>query len=206
MPGYSFRVGRLRPSDQARFGKAAKSCSIIFRALAALIGALSTTAFAAPKVTVKLEGEIVPECAISAFGADYSTSTIVAAMKLGDVTRATEESFDFTVNCNAPFEYRIDAEHGALKHVAAGVAPGGFTTSVPYDLSVRIPTEAGVIQDNCPKGSLEAAKPSCRFSNSGSAIALSSPGRLTVNLQPDVAVPLAGGYRDRITMTVGVQQ
>ena len=168
-----------------------------------LLGALSATAYAARKVTVNLEGDIALECGVTGFG--QSGSTIGAALDIDDISKPGHKIFNLNVNCNAPFEYRLEAQHGALTHESAADAPRGFLAQVPYRVAVHIPTDAGVINDRCSGESIRAGAVHCRFSDSGNGIALDSSGRLMVAWAPD-GIPLAGKYSDRLTITVGARQ
>lgn len=168
-----------------------------------LLGALSSVAFAAKKITVKLEGDIATECGIgSAVGASAFGTSII----LDDISKSSRQTFDFVVNCNAPFEYRLEAQYGALKHVGERGAPSGFTTAVPYDVAVYIPTNNGAINDRCSGENIRASHANCQFSNSGDAIALGSQGSFTVEVRPGDGAPLAGEYFDKVTITVAAQQ
>jgi hypothetical protein len=122
-----------------------------------------------------------------------------------DITKAGSKEFSFTVNCNAPFQYRLEAQYGALTHPDGGVAAKGFTKSVPYDIALYIPTDGATINDRCSGESIRFGRVRCRFSNSGNGIALGSRGNLTVAWTPK-GIPVAGRYTDRLTITVAVRQ
>ena len=170
-----------------------------------LLGALSATAFAAKQVTIRIDGDIVPECTLSGDSASGGATSFELDMSMLDVTRPGRHDYAFMVNCNAAFEYRMEAQYGALTH-AAGVAAPGFTSAVPYDIGVYIPTDVAPINDLCPGEAIRSGQVRCRFSNSGDGIAIGSKARLTLTWSPENAVPVAGQYSDRIQIIVGVRK
>ena len=164
--------------------------------------ALTAVSFAATKVAVKLQGEIVPACAIT----DSLTSgATLVAMNLPDITKPGRMVYGFTVNCNAPFDYRLEAKYGALTHADGGATSRGFVKSVPYNVAMHIPTDGAAINDRCSGESIRAGHVGCPFSNSGNGIALASKGNLTLAWAPQ-GIPLAGKYTDKLTITLGVRR
>lgn len=163
---------------------------------------VSAAALAATGVTVKVEGFIPQECAISSAGRSTSYGMDV---DIADVTRPGQKDYAFVVNCNAPFSYRLEARHGALKRDDGSATPEGFTASVPYNVAVLIPTDASTISDNCTGESIRAGQVSCAFSDSGNGIALGQEAKLTVVWRPQ-GMPVAGRYTDRLAITVGARQ
>lgn len=178
--------------------------------LAATLGAsiaLSAVSFAATKVAVKLQGDIAPECALTGSLASSAVSALGATIDLPDITTPGRTQYNFTVDCNAPFDYRLEAKYGALTNVDGVVAlTQGFTHSVPYDVAIYIPTDGGAIDDRCSGASIGFGKAACRFSNSGNRIALASRGNLVVAWAAPDGIPIAGQYVDKLTLTVGVRQ
>jgi hypothetical protein len=168
----------------------------------AFLGILAAPVLAATQVTVRLEGEIAPECAIGGGNGSHGGSALALPLEVGDITRPGRRDFGFLVNCNTPFHYRLEAQYGALANIAATPAPDGFTKLVPYDVAVHIPTDGPAIQDRCGGESIRAGRVSCPFSTSGNSIALDSAARLTISWQPQGKVPLAGAYVERLTVTV----
>ena len=175
----------------------------------ALVGgaliALSATSSAAPRVAVKLQGDIEPACAISSNFVSGAELDLAATVDVPDITKAGSKNFSFTVNCNAPFQYRLEAKYGALTHESSGVAAKGFAKSVPYDVAIYIPTDGAAINDRCSGESIGFGKAGCRFSNSGNSIALASRSNLLLAWAPE-GIPIAGKYTDKLTITVGVRQ
>ena len=118
------------------------------------------------------------------------------------MTRPGERAFPFTVNCNTPFSYRLEAQYGALTNSGALPAATGLVAAIPYDVGVHIPTDGAPIEDRCPGDSLAAGRVRCPFSSSGNNIALGSHARLTVTWTPQGRAPLAGDYVERLTIRV----
>lgn len=158
--------------------------------LVAMSAAYATT-IAATKVSVKLEGEIAPECTIGA------TDAVGVNMGQADVMRPGTKDFGFTVNCNTPFEYRLEARYGALTHT------GGLAAAVPYTVGMYIPTDGTTINDRCAGENIRSGQVRCPFSNSGNGIAMGSRGRMTLAWAPGKSVPSEGSYSDDIAIYVG---
>jgi hypothetical protein len=172
-------------------------------AVAATLGAsiaISAASFATTKVAVKLQGDIVPECAIT--GGTASGATL-AAIVLPDITKPGRFDYGFTVNCNAPFDYRLEAKYGALTHSDGSAVSAGFVMSVPYDVAIYIPTDGTAIKDRCSGESIRLGQAHCRFSNSGNGIALASRSSLTLAWAPEGRL-VAGQYTEKLSLTVRV--
>jgi spore coat protein U-like protein len=191
------RAARCRLGAPGRLALAA--------ALSASI-ALSAASFATTKVAVKLQGDIATECAIRGGIGSGAASVAGVAMDLADITKPGRRHYSFTVNCNAPFAYRLEAQYGALTHEGGGVAPAGLAGAVPYEVAMHIPTDALTINDRCSGESIRSGQVRCPFSNSGAGIALGSAAQLTLAWTPGNAVPLAGQYSDCIKIIVGARQ
>lgn len=167
-----------------------------------LSGALAAAAFPANRVTVRLTGDIAPECAISGGVFANGASTLGVPLAAGDITRPGHRDYGFTVNCNAPFTYRLEAQYGALTNTGGSAAPAGFLAAVPYEVAVHIPTDGAPIDDRCAGETIRAGRVTCAFSTSGDSIALDSTARLTIAWQPQERMPLAGAYVERLTVRV----
>jgi hypothetical protein len=174
-------------------------------ALGGTLIALSAASSAATRVAVKLQGDIEPACAISSNFASGAALDVAAVVDVPDITKAGSRNFSFTVDCNAPFQYRLEAKYGALTHSDDGVAAKGFAVSVPYDVAIHIPTDGAAINDRCSGESIGVGKAGCRFSNSGNGIALASRSNLLLAWAPE-GILMAGEYTDKLTITVGVRQ
>lgn len=186
-------------SSQARSHLASPGRLAVAATLGASI-AVSAASFATTKVAVKLQGDIIPECAIT--GTPPGATHV--AIDLLDVTRPGRFDYGFTVNCNAPFDYRLEAKYGALTNMDGVVALSkGFASSVPYDVAIYIPTDGRAINDRCSGESIRGAQAHCRFSNSGNGIALASRSSLTLAWAPE-GIPVAGEYIEKLSLTVRV--
>ena len=176
----------LRPSWQVALASLAVLCT------------LSLSALAARQVSIRLEGEIVPECAITGTG-DSATS-----LNLGDLSKAGSRDYRFLLSCNAPFGYRLEAQYGALTNNAAVTQRGSLAT-LPYEIAIHIPTDGKPIDDRCTGASLWAGGMRCPFSHSNGAIALNAEGRLTVAWPAATIQTEAGSYTDQLTLSVGIR-
>jgi hypothetical protein len=158
----------------------------------------SAAAPAADSVAVRLEGYIPPFCQT-----EWLTAPI--ALEIDDLLSAGSRQIDFTLTCNTPFSYRVEAQHGALINTETAVVSGGFSAAVPYEVVMYIPTDGSAIDDVCPGDSLRASAPTCSFTNAGGAIATNAEGKVTVTWTPPSMPLLAGEYHDRLTLTFGSQ-
>jgi hypothetical protein len=158
---------------------------------------------AGEKVSVRLEGDILPECAIAG-GAGPGGANLALALDIGSMAGAGRSEYGFTVNCNAPFAYRLEAQYGALTQAGAKPGDGGFAAVLPYRVAVHIPTQRGAIDDICLGESLRAGRVTCPFSTSGNDVALGSAARLTITWEPQGRPPPAGEYVERLTITVAM--
>jgi hypothetical protein len=167
-----------------------------------LCGVVSVSALGAGKVAVRLEGDIVPECAVAGGAPSGSAVTAGLPIDIGEVTRPGSRDYAFAVDCNAPFSYRLEAQYGALTNVTAAPAPSGFTAHVPYEVAVRIPTDGVPINDRCTGDSIRAGRVTCPFSTSGDSVALGSQAQITITWRQPAEMPLAGAYVERLTIMV----
>jgi hypothetical protein len=181
-----FSCGRLRPHllPITRIGGIASllACGVISAALAA------------NKVTVKLEGEIEPECAIQ--GGTDST------LDLGDISQPGSKEYGFVLNCNAPFTYRLEAQYGALTNTSASAVRYGFTGAVPYDVTVHIPTSGKAIEDRCASATIQAGRVSCTFGNSSNNVASNSQSQIVIHWFTLKETVTFGKYHENIKIIV----
>ena len=155
-------VSRLKKTRPATPG----SCLAAIALSLTLSGALAAAAFPANRVTMRLTGDIAPECAIGGEVFANEASTLGVPLAAGDITRPGHRGYGFTVNCNTPFTYRLEAEYGALTNTGGSAAPAGFTASVPYDVAVHIPTDGAPIDDRCAGETIRAGRVTCQFGTS----------------------------------------
>jgi hypothetical protein len=165
----------------------------------ALLCTLSLSASAARQVNIRLEGEIVPECAIAGTGGSAAT------LDLDDLSRAGSKDYRFLLSCNSPFSYHLEAQSGALTNKAA-VAAEGSPATLPYEIAIHIPTDGKPIDDRCTADSLRAGRVRCPFSHSSNAIALDAESWLTVEWNAATIRTAAGIYTDQLTLSVGIRQ
>jgi hypothetical protein len=161
--------------------------------------AASTSAVIASADAVRVEvmGNVTPYCAHN-----VTTASIVA----GDLTAAGSSTFAFTVDCNAPFQYTMRSENGALRLVNASVSAARDTIELPYDVRIRIPlTLGGQIDDTCASSTLKQSAVSCKFTDSGAKIALNQRAEMNVSWGKPEKMLAAGQYSDRLTVTVAVK-
>lgn len=161
----------------------------------AAFGVLQKPAQATDTVTVELTGTIDPACSLGG----------AAPASLGALDAAGAAAFSFAVDCNTGFTVEVSSANGGLGYSGAPVqvAGGNFATSVPYRLSLDVPTDGAPLQiASCPSTLLKTGSAgSCRFADSGAAAAIG--GAASVKLAWDASsTPLLGGeYSDTLTFT-----
>ena len=163
-----------------------------------LLCALSLSASAARQVSIRLEGEIIPECAIRGIGESAPT------VDLGDLSAGGSKDYRFLLSCNSPFSYRLEAQYGVLTSKAA-LTPEGTPSTLPYEIAIHIPTDGKPIDDRCTGDSLRVGQVRCPFSHSSNAIALDADSRLTVAWTAVTIQAAAGNYTDQLTLSVGIR-
>ena len=171
-------------------------------AIAAVIGGFSWPAGAIPgagdKVQIEVTGNIRPYCSNSA------ASVPIAA---GDPSKPGSSKFSFTVDCNAPFQYTMASQNGAMRLVDAPTSAPREAIEVPYDVHIRIPlTLGGAIDDTCNSASIrQGAAITCKFTDSGQKVAIGQQAVTQVSWNGAQGHLLAGHYSDQLTVFVSVR-
>lgn len=144
-------------------------------------------------VSIELQGEIEPECQLSA---------IANFLELGEISSVGSKSMSFDISCNAPFSYSLHSQEGGLRN-AATPPSSNFISLLPYLVSVDIPTNTGAIVDQCSSSSIQTTPSGCIHSTSGNGVSINQTGSLTISWS--VAEELmAGSYTDTLTINVGI--
>jgi len=149
---------------------------------------------------VTLQGVVAEDCWID---------NVPATVHLGDLGQSSSDAIPFDFSCNAPFQYSLTSQNGALVHVMqSGVT--GFASQLGYAVDVSLPTDTGAgIADTCASSEIAAGAVTCSFSDSGADIALNKTGSLTLSWTAPArgaATPLlAGDYADSLTLTIAMQ-
>jgi hypothetical protein len=172
------------------------SLALCVAGLAALL-TYSASAWAGDTVTVKLRGEVPAHCSVHGIDAGVASLRTVS---LEDITKQGHADYLFRVTCNAPFEYSLEAKHGALTNMNA--SPSGFANTVPYGVQVNIPNDERAISDRCPGEALREGNVRCHFSNSGNGIAFNGQASVSMSWNPS-GLPLTGQYIDTLTFNIG---
>ena len=146
-------------------------------------------------VSIELTGEIQAECQLA---------TMPSQLDLGQLTSSGSFTIPFTLNCNAPFSYHVRAQEGGLKYYGSYHLPAEFLDTILYTLEVNIPTDAGLISDQCESETLTGETAQCPFSSSGTGVAINQPSSLKLSWLMNAEVG-AGVYREVLTFTVSPQ-
>jgi hypothetical protein len=179
--------GRHKNSRSSRRLLWLPACSIV--ALTTPLPATQTRA--EDLVTIEVVGEIDPKCRLNA---------LPVGIELGQISKSGTQLIPFQINCNAPFEYSVRSRDGALKHLDVIEASIGLVAQIPYKLDVRIPTDEGLILDQCDSSNLSGSSPSCGHGNSGSSTAIDQTASLTLSWNVSAEL-VAGTYSDVLTLT-----
>ena len=142
-------------------------------------------------VTIEVVGEIQPKCRLSALPAD---------IELGQISTSGSRFIPFQIDCNTPFEFSVRSRDGALKSLGSPENSVGFVSQIPYLLEIRVPTDEGLILDQCDSASLAGASPSCGHGNSGFATAIDQTASLKISWAVGAEL-IAGTYSDVLTVT-----
>jgi hypothetical protein len=127
-------------------------------AFAAALGGLCWPAGAIPgagQVQIELLGNMVSYC---------SNNTTVQQVDVGDLRQPGSVNIALTVDCNAPFQYTMQSQNGAmrLESAPANTPPGA--AEVPYNVRMRIPlTLGGAIDDICASAAIRQGAVTCKF-------------------------------------------
>jgi hypothetical protein len=183
-------------SASARMG-ASLTAAICF---AAGIAPVLAPVLANSKVTVALSGAIVPSCALTGNGASAVREVQVTGTKPGVF------QYGYDIECNAPFQYNVVSQNGAMAWQGQAAGSQAPSQSLPYTLAVHIPTDDIVIDDRCDSGTIKAGQVTCQFHNSGNGVAIDGHATLTVSWGQPPAALAAGVYSDCITFSVGLRQ
>ena len=152
---------------------------------------------AAGKVDIEVTGNVKPYCA---------NSVTAVPVDAGNPGKSGSSKFAFTVDCNAPFQYTLQSENGALRLVNAPAGASRDEIEVAYDVRIRIPlSPGGVIDDTCNSSSIKRGAISCQFTDSGQRVAISEVAETQVSWNGASRQLLPGQYIDRLTMFVSAK-
>jgi len=152
---------------------------------------------AADKVKIEVTGNIKPYCA---------NSVTAVPVNAGDPRKAGSAKFAFTVDCNAPFQYTMQSDNGALRLVNAPATASRDKIEVAYDVHIRIPlTLGGAIDNKCSSSSIKQGAVSCKFTDSGHKVAIKQQAETQISWNGTLSQLPAGQYIDRLTVFVTVK-
>lgn len=150
-----------------------------------------------PSVFIAVTGRIEPRCANAGF--DYP-------LDIEDVASAGSSAVRFDVDCNAPFQYRLISQYGALKLDGPPSAGSNLVTELPYTVFVHIPLNSGpAISDICRSDTIKAGAVSCHFTNSGNSVSIQKQGEMKIAWEANARRALGGIYRDRLTINLSIR-
>ena len=152
-------------------------------------------------VRIGLRGQIPPKCALSGMAG-------AVTFDIGSIEREHKAALEFTIDCNTPFIYNVSARDGAMLLQGARRSPAATSPTLPYRISLIIPTnDGGTLRADCGGAalSLKADARGCA-ADSGYAVAMKQRGQLFVVLSRAAERRAAGNYTDNLEITLSVKQ
>jgi hypothetical protein len=169
-------------------GRFYKAAAIAAASLGGAVTPMTDLIAAADAVKVEVTGNITPSC---------SSSSTTLTLNAGDITKTGSASSSFTVDCNAPFQYTMQSQNGALRLANAHANAAASHIEPPYDVRIRIPlTLGGVIDDTCSSTTIKQGAVSCKFTDSGQKIAVNQTAETQISWKNAQGRLLAGQYKD----------
>ncbi len=97
----------------------------------------------------------------------------------------------------------MHSDNGALRLVDAPAGAKREQIEVPYEVSFSIPlTPGGAINDTCKSTALRQGAVSCKFTNSGSKIALNQTATGQISWEASGQRLAAGKYQDQLKIFI----
>jgi spore coat protein U-like protein len=144
-------------------------------------------------VTVTLTGQVMPACSIS------NPNPLV---DFGELEPVGAASVSFLLSCNTDFRVSLTSQNGGLSQAARQAASPPFIELIPYSVSVKLSGENVFIIDMCSSGHMTGALPACTGAGKVSVPVSGQNTTLGFSWNLHGSVPLAGSYRDVLTLTV----
>lgn len=153
------------------------------------------------EVIVEISGWIKRKC---------SLKNVPHLVNLGNLTKKSSHRIEFTINCNAPFQYGISSKGGALVNLPTWKSSKSKKKiELPYHLKINILTDEGIIVDECASDTLPrviGGAGTCLFSDSGKGVAINKAMSLNFSWNLDHKNNIAAGkYRDQLSIWVGLK-
>ncbi len=151
----------------------------------------------AQDVALDLTGEIEVACTLETVGAAGRTIALADGA-------AGSTTIDLAVDCNVPFSYTIESEHGGFRNAAAeAFASADGITLIPYDVTITIDGLSAAGMAPATTTSAEMALANGGFTaGSGSVVVFASAGDLVLDWDTSGQNLYAGDYTDTITLTI----
>lgn len=149
-----------------------------------------------PSLRYEVSGVIVPACNFAQGGRD--AAILGLADPATDTVRAVRIDLPFTVECNSPVRVAMVSNNGGLKHVGVGSSDAAFTSLVPYNAVVHLPSGGSAL--TCSSQMMSAMQAGCSARTSEPVAA--GNGHIAVSVPAQDRLLLAGKYQDRVTLTL----
>lgn len=174
---------------------------------------MASAGHAAPtdSVSLKLTGTVEARCALDI--PNDNTDIALGEVSAGALDKTAE--LTFTIDCNAPFAYSLESTNGALANTTTTIGQGSddFDTTLDYEVQFKTALEDGdtaSIDQTCTSASIDddlaaGSADQCDFEDSGTSIAIDEQGSLTISVDAEGKLLLAGAYTDELKLTVGVR-
>jgi spore coat protein U-like protein len=164
-----------------------------------LLAAANLTACAQPSfadgstVTITLAGQVIPACGI------VNPNPLV---DFGELKPMGAASVSFSVTCNTNFRVSLASQNGGLLLAAQQQASPPFTALISYSVSVKLSGGNAFIIDVCSSDHMAGPAPACSGAWNVSVPVSNQNATLGFSWNLQGSVPLAGSYRDVLTLTV----
>jgi hypothetical protein len=147
-------------------------------------------------ITYEVTGVISPRCAIDQDVHQASFGQILDQQTGGNVAREIELAF--SIDCNSPFQLRMESQNGGLTTDARGDAV--FRRLIPYDAALIVDGRRRGLE--CTSARMAASgRQGCDIKFTAERGANAS-GALQLSLDASSAPLLAGRYQDRIVVQI----
>ncbi|MFJ6025707.1 hypothetical protein ACIQC9_14030 [Brevundimonas sp. NPDC092305] len=180
-----------------RAGLAAAMLSVVFAGQASALERPLPTPNDRTDITYEVTGVISPRCAIDQESHQASFGQILDQQTGGNVARQIDLSF--SIDCNSPFQLRMESQNGGLSTDMQGAAV--FRRLIPYQAALTVDGRRRGLE--CTSTQMAASgRDGCNVKFTAERGARNAAGALQLSLDASPAPLLAGRYQDRIVVQI----
>lgn len=148
------------------------------------------------KVTIEIQGRIAPECRLSFPKGSFELT--------GSLNAAGHSRIPLNLFCNSPFEYVVTSRYGHLQREGLTGKAATVSDSVPYSMSVSVPTTAGISRMECTSTAMTEGS-GCLPSHSRGGVSTGADATVDIRWNSTGRLPESGHYSDELTFTVSAK-